>query len=282
MNAVEIRDLTIKIKDFEIDSLSLDIKRGCITGLVGKNGAGKTTLIRALTRQLSAQSGSILYDGKKFADHEVEILSEIACVFDAPHFPLGMKIKSLKSAFAALYPAFNGEMFEALCRKFSLPQNKRASSLSLGMQRKLCVVLALAQSPKILFLDEPTAGVDPSDRAEIMKLLQDFMLDEGHTVFFSTHVTEDLDKIADYIVIMDGGRIIFNEDKVAISSSYRIVDLPELTERVKKRALGVRRTAYGCSALVKSEEAYPDARIPTTEELFLYLTDGNGEGICGH
>ena len=115
-----------------------------------------------------------------------------------------------------------------------------------------------------------------------MKLLQDFMLDEGHTVFFSTHVTEDLDKIADYIVIMDGGRIIFNEDKVAISSSYRIVDQPELTDGVKKCALGVRRTAYGCSALVKNDGSFPDARIPTTEELFLYLTDGNGEDICGH
>lgn len=279
MNALEIKNLTVDFGDFAIRKMNLDIKKGAVTGLVGRNGAGKSTLIKTIMRQQPA-TGSILYDGKKFAEHEVEILSKTACVFDAPHFSLSAKPKKLKKAFAALYPAFNGQMFDELCAKFNLPQDKRVVKYSLGMQRKLCIIIALCQSPELLILDEPTSGIDPVDRAEVVALLQQFMLDENHTILFSTHITEDLDKIADYIVMIENGRILLNEDKVTLTEKYRLVSAGTMTEELKAIAIGLKQNAFGytfiCDRPVEGEGI--TSKIPTVEELFVYLSAGNTNG----
>lgn len=279
MNALEIKNLTVDFGDFAIRKMNLDIKKGAVTGLVGRNGAGKSTLIKTIMRQQPA-TGSILYDGKKFAEHEVEILSKTACVFDAPHFSLSAKPKKLKKAFAALYPAFNGQMFDELCAKFNLPQDKRVVKYSLGMQRKLCIIIALCQSPELLILDEPTSGIDPVDRAEVVALLQQFMLDENHTILFSTHITEDLDKIADYIVMIENGRILLNEDKVTLTEKYRLVSAGTMTEELRAIAIGLKQNAFGytfiCDRPVEGEGI--TSKIPTVEELFVYLSAGNTNG----
>ncbi len=279
MNALEIKNLTVDFGDFAIRKMNLGIKKGAVTGLVGRNGAGKSTLIKTIMRQQPA-TGSILYDGKKFAEHEVEILSKTACVFDAPHFSLSAKPKKLKKAFAALYPAFNGQMFDELCAKFNLPQDKRVVKYSLGMQRKLCIIIALCQSPELLILDEPTSGIDPVDRAEVVALLQQFMLDENHTILFSTHITEDLDKIADYIVMIENGRILLNEDKVTLTEKYRLVSAGTMTEELRAIAIGLKQNAFGytfiCDRPVEGEGI--SSKIPTVEELFVYLSAGNMNG----
>ena len=279
MNALEIKNLTVDFGDFAIRKMNLDIKKGAVTGLVGRNCAGKSTLIKTIMRQQPA-TGSILYDGKKFAEHEVEILSKTACVFDAPHFSLSAKPKKLKKAFAALYPAFNGQMFDELCAKFNLPQDKRVVKYSLGMQRKLCIIIALCQSPELLILDEPTSGIDPVDRAEVVALLQQFMLDENHTILFSTHITEDLDKIADYIVMIENGRILLNEDKVTLTEKYRLVSAGTMTEELRAIAIGLKQNAFGytfiCDRPVEGEGI--SSKIPTVEELFVYLSAGNTNG----
>lgn len=279
MNALEIKNLTVDFGDFAIRKMNLGIKKGAVTGLVGRNGAGKSTLIKTIMRQQPA-TGSILYDGKKFAEHEVEILSKTACVFDAPHFSLSAKPKKLKKAFAALYPAFNGQMFDELCAKFNLPQDKRVVKYSLGMQRKLCIIIALCQSPELLILDEPTSGIDPVDRAEVVALLQQFMLDENHTILFSTHITEDLDKIADYIVMIENGRILLNEDKVTLTEKYRLVSAGTMTEELRAIAIGLKQNAFGytfiCDRPVEGEGI--SSKIPTVEELFVYLSAGNTNG----
>ena len=279
MNALEIKNLTVDFGDFAIRKMNLDIKKGAVTGLVGRNGAGKSTLIKTIMRQQPA-TGSILYDGKKFAEHEVEILSKTACVFDAPHFSLSAKPKKLKKAFAALYPAFNGQMFDELCAKFNLPQDKRVVKYSLGMQRKLCIIIALWQPVKLLILDEPTSGIDPVDRAEVVALLQQFMLDENHTILFSTHITEDLDKIADYIVMIENGRILLNEDKVTLTEKYRLVSAGTMTEELKAIAIGLKQNAFGytfiCDRPVEGEGI--TSKIPTVEELFVYLSASNTNG----
>ena len=279
MNALEIKNLTVDFGDFAIRKMNLDIKKGAVTGLVGRNGAGKSTLIKTIMRQQPA-TGSILYDGKKFAEHEVEILSKTACVFDAPHFSLSVKPKKLKKAFAALYPAFNGQKFDELCAKFNLPQDKRVVKYSLGMQRKLCIIIALCQSPELLILDEPTSGIDPVDRAEVVALLQQFMLDENHTILFSTHITEDLDKIADYIVMIENGRILLNEDKVTLIEKYRLVSAGTMTEELRAIAIGLKQNAFGytfiCDRPVEGEGI--TSKIPTVEELFVYLSAGNTNG----
>lgn len=276
MNALEIRNLTVDFGDFAIRDMNLDIKRGAVTGLVGRNGAGKSTLIKTIMRQQPAM-GSILYDGKRFAEHEVEILSQTACVFDSPHFSLNVKIKVLKRAFAALYPKFNLQMFDELCAKFNLPQDKKINKFSIGMQRKLCIIIALCQSPELLILDEPTSGIDPVDRAEVVSLLQQFMLDENHTILFSTHITEDLDKIADYIVMMENGKILLDEDKITLTERYRLVSVGQMTDELKAVAIGVKENAFGYTFITDKpvEGEGIVTKAPTVEEIFVYLSNNN-------
>ena len=171
-------------------------------------------------------------------------------------------------------------MFDELCTKFNLPQDKRVVKYSLGMQRKLCIIIALCQSPELLILDEPTSGIDPVDRAEVVALLQQFMLDENHTILFSTHITEDLDKIADYIVMIENGRILLNEDKVTLTEKYRLVSAGTMTEELRAIAISLKQNAFGytfiCDRPVEGEGI--TSKIPTVEELFVYLSASNTNG----
>jgi ABC-2 type transport system ATP-binding protein len=275
MNGLEISNLTVDLGNFKILNLNLEIKSGCITGLIGRNGAGKTTLIKTIMRQQDAVSGKILYNGKSFAENEVEILSKIACVFDKPHFSIMAKPSKLVKIYQSFYPAFDIEKYNALMEKFKLPHDMRISKYSLGMQRKYCLILALCQGADILILDEPTSGVDPFDRGEVVSLIQEFMLDESKTVLFSTHITEDLDKIADYIVMMDDGEVTLNEDKETLTEKYRLVQTDELTDEMKADAIGVTKSMFGYTFITKNKNLSGEnikSKIPTMEELFVHLT----------
>ncbi len=274
---IKITDLTVDLGNFKIDKLNLNVPRGCVTGLLGRNGAGKTTLIKTIMRQCDAQSGRILYNGMYFPENEVKVLESVACVFDMPHFSLSLKPKKLVKYYRSAYKNFNYELYLKLMQKFNLPQDMRVLKYSFGMQRKLCVVLALCQGADILILDEPTSGIDPLDRREIVSLLQEFLLDEKKTVLFSTHITEDVDSIADYIAIMDGGKICFYEDKVTLCDGYRVILCDELTAEIKAASLGYCREGYGYSVLTKNKDIIKDAavsRIPTAQDLFIHIAGG--------
>ena len=274
-NGLEIKDLTVDLGGFKLDNINLEIKKGAITGLIGKNGAGKTSLIKTIMRQYNDSCGKILYNGKSFAENEVEILSKIACVFDAPHFNTFIKPKKLVKIYQSFYPSFDLQKYNALMEKFNLPPDRRITKYSLGMQRKYCLILALCQGADILILDEPTSGIDPYDRGEVVSLIQEFMLDESKTVLFSTHITEDLDKIADYIVMMDEGKVTLNEDKETLAERYRIVQTDELTEEMEKCAIGVKKGMFGYTFITTDKSLSGDnikSKIPTLEELFVHLT----------
>lgn len=274
MNGLEIIDLTVDFGNFKLDKISVGIKNGCITGLIGRNGAGKSTLIKTIMRQQDAVSGSILYCGMKYSEHEEEVMKSVACVFDSPHFNMNKKPKSIKKLYSAIYENFDCEMYDNLMKKFNLPSNLRLSRFSFGMQRKYCIILALCQKPDILLLDEPTSGIDPYDRNEVVGLIQEFMMDEEHTVLFSTHITEDLDKIADYIIMMDNGRIIIDEEKDSLIEKYRLVQCAELTDEMRKKALGVQKSMFGYVFLTTdtslSEADGVQVKKPSLEEIFVH------------
>lgn len=282
MYGLEIENLTVDFGTFKLEATA-NIRRGCITGLVGRNGSGKSTLIKTIMRQQEAVAGSILYDGKRFKDNEEEVLSKIACVFDSPHFNIMAKPKTLLKLYKAIYPKFDEAKYHTLMQRFNLPHNKRVSRFSFGMQRKYCMILALCQCPEILILDEPTSGIDPYDRGNVVELIQEFMMDENHTVLFSTHITEDLDKIADYIIIMQDGRITLNEDKETITENYRLVQCAEMTEELQNVAMGVQKSMFGYTFLTTKKDISGDGlqvKIPTIEEVFIHtlgndLSNGN-------
>lgn len=277
MYGLEIDNLIVDFGNFKMD-VSVNIRRGCITGLVGRNGAGKSTLIKTIMRQQEANSGTILYNGKRFKDAETEILTDIACVFDAPHFNTNAKPSGLLKMFKAIYPRFDEAMYHTLMQRFNLPPNLRISKFSFGMQRKYCLILALCQKPEILILDEPTSGIDPYDRGNVVELIQEFMMDEGHTVLFSTHITEDLDKIADYIVMMENGKVTLDEDKETITDNYRLVQCAEITEELQKIAIGVQKSMFGYTFLTKQKDISGEGlqvKVPTIEEVFVHTLGEN-------
>lgn len=283
MNALEIKNLCVDLGRFKIEDLNLTVRKGAITGLVGANGAGKTTLINTIMRAQNAQSGSILYGGVPFAGNEPEVFSSVACVFDALKFYPVIKPKKLVKLYKDIYPNFDEKKFDELMAKFNLPQDLKISKYSFGMKKKLNFILGLCQGAKTLILDEPTSGVDPYDRNELTTLLQEFMMDEEHAVLFSTHITEDLDKIADYIVMIDNGNIILDKDKESLLEGYRIVRAATLTPEMEGCALGVVKDMFGYTFITENKEITDgegvQVRVPTVEELFVHLVNkGRKEG----
>ena len=273
-NGLEISNLVVDLGGFRLDNIKLEVKSGCITGLIGRNGAGKSTLIKTIMRQLDAQAGRILYNGLKFSEHEVEVLNSIACVFDTPHYNTGAKPKTLVKLFKAIYKKFDMELYTRLMHKFNLPEGQRVSKYSFGMQKKFSLILGLCQNADILILDEPTSGIDPFDRNEIVGLIQEYMLSENHTVLFSTHITEDLDKIADYIVMMENGRITLSEDKVTVTENFRLVQCPEMTAEMKEGAIGVHKSLFGYTFLTRNKNLSGEGvqvKVPTIEEMFVHM-----------
>ncbi len=278
MNGIEINNLTVDFGNFKLDNINLNIKKGCITGLVGRNGAGKSTLIKTIMRQQEANLGSILYNGLKFAGNDPPVMNSLACVFDTPHFNMSVKPAKLLKLYKAIYPDFDEAKYFNLMAKFNLPHDLKISKYSYGMQRKYCIILALCRKSDILILDEPTSGVDPFDRSEVVGLIQDYMMDENHTVLFSTHITEDLDKIADYIVMMENGAITMDEEKITLTESYRLVQSEQLTPEMRDCAIGIQKSMFGYTFLTKNKDISGEGvkvKIPTIEEMFVHLL-GNG------
>ena len=279
MYGLEINGLTVDFGNFKLDNITTNIRKGCITGLIGRNGAGKSTLIKTIMRQQDAAAGNILYNGQKFSEHEVEILNSIACVFDTPHFNMFAKPKKMVKLYKALYKSFDMELYDRLMKKFNLPSDLRISKFSFGMQRKYCLILALCQRPQILILDEPTSGIDPFDRSEVVGLIQEFMMNEDHTVLFSTHITEDLDKIADYIVMMENGKITLDEEKDTLTERFRLVQCGELTEQMRAGAIGVQKSMFGYTFLTRDKNISGEnvkVKVPTIEEMFVHMLGENG------
>lgn len=275
---LEINNLSLDFGAFKIENLNLNVRKGCITGLIGRNGAGKSTLIKMITRQQDADSGLILYNGEKFADNEAGILNNIACVFDSPHFSIMAKPKKILKIYKKIFKNFDTDRYYALMDKFKLPHEERISNFSFGMQRKYCIILALCRNADILILDEPTSGIDPFDRSEVVSLIQDYMMDENHTVLFSTHITEDLDKIADYVVMMDDGKITMDEDKITLTERYRLVQCENLTPDMECSAIGIQKSLFGYTFLTQDKNISGEGikvKVPTIEEMFVHLLGEN-------
>lgn len=281
-NALEVNHLCVDFGKFRIGDLSLTVKKGAITGLIGANGAGKSTLIKAVMRAVDTQSGSILYGGKPFAGNEKQILSSIACVFDEPKFNLNQKPKSIAKLYKGLYPTFDEAKFASLCEKFGLTREQKISKYSFGMKKKITLSLELSRNPDLLILDEPTSGVDPYDRNEIITIIQEYMTEENRAVLFSTHITGDLDKIADYIVMLDNGNKILDEDKESLKERYRIVRAKEMTEELRACAIGVTGDMFGYTFLTANtglqEGENLQIRLATVEEIFVHLLGYKKQG----
>lgn len=250
-NVLEVKSLTKTYQDFTLDKISFSLPEGYIMGLIGPNGSGKTTTIKSILNMAGVDGGSITLFGKDNIAAEQEIKKEIGAVFDSSYFVDEWKMADVEKSFSLFYPRWNSTKYWDMLSRFRISRDKRVKELSKGMQMKLMLACVFSYDAKLLILDEPTSGLDPVSRDELLEILAEYIEDGHHSVLFSSHITSDLEKIADYITYLNLGNLIFSGGKEEFTDSYRIVsgNLSSLTPELEQKLKGIRKFSTGFAAL---------------------------------
>lgn len=262
---------------FSLGPLSFQLPQGYIMGLIGSNGAGKTTLIRLLLNMLPLDEGEIQLFGLDSVRDEKKIKQQLGVVFDSNYFVDTWTIGRTAKALSDFYEAWDNARFQELVTRFQLPMDGHIHDLSRGMQMKLMLTCALSHHAKLLVLDEPTSGLDPATRDELLTLLQEFIADGEHSVLFSTHITSDLERAADYITYLEDGRQVYSGTTEGLLDHYRLIKgaPDELAPELMQHLHGVRQTALGFEGLIDAETAalfggYLQDAV-TLEDIMIYI-----------
>lgn len=282
-NILEVKDLSKSLGNFKLKDLSFSLQEGCITGFIGINGAGKTTTIKSILGLIPKDKGNIQLFGKEIDKNEEQLKNHIGVVLDEGYFYEDITLLQMKSIVAPAYSNWDESIFKKHIERFNLNLNQKISTLSKGMRMKYAISLALSHHADLLIMDEPTSGLDPLVRKELMDILLDFMQEEGKSVFFSSHITSDLDKVADVIILIDNGEILLNEEKDTLLDTHVLVkgDKSLLDNNTRKLFLTLRETRYGFEGITnrKSEvrEQMGDVVIEkaTIEDIMLGYIGGN-------
>ena len=276
-NILKVENLRKSYGDFSLSDVTFSLPEGCITGFIGINGAGKTTTLRTLLGLTKKASGHIELFGLDMEKNEKQIKNRIGVVLDDGCFYDELSLAEMKSVISAAYTSWSEQDYRRYMDMFSLDPKQKINTLSKGMKMKYALVLALSHNAELLIMDEPTSGLDPLIRSQLLKVLTDYMENGGKGVFFSTHITSDLDKIADMLIMINNGRIIFQEEKDFLLDTYRIVkgDMKALTDDVRKSFLSITETAFGFTGITKQiskiQSSLSDAIVerPTIEDIML-------------
>lgn len=280
-NILEVRNLTKKYKDAGIENINFNVPKGSIVGLIGRNGAGKTTTIKTILDISKKDSGGVVILGD--SELTIETKNNIGVVFDGDTFPEILNIIKLNKILKNIYKNWNEEVFFKYVEKLDLPTNKKLKQFSKGMKTKLSIIVSLSYNAKLLILDEPTSGLDPVVRDEILDIFLDFMQDENKGILVSSHITSDLEKVADYIVFIDKGKVIFFESKDKIIYEYGILKCSQddLDKIDKNCILKKIKKSYGYDVIVNNKgeikQKYPNLVIDncTIDELMVIYTKGD-------
>lgn len=280
--ALEIKGLVKHYPGFSLNHINLVIPQGCIMGLVGENGAGKSTLIKCILDIVFPQEGSVFYHGEPVKELSAEWKNEIGVVLDACRYPDHMHAIQIADVMDQIYKNWEEQAFFQLLSKFGIDKKKAIKDYSKGMKMKLQIAVALSHHAKFLILDEATSGLDPIVRDEILDLMLDFIQDEDHTILFSTHITSDLEKVADYITLLHKGNCIFTENKDELLYSHGIVccgaeDFKQIPE---EWICGIRKNSFNYEVLIKERQKcvaeHPDWAVKkaSIEEIMLFMVKG--------
>jgi len=256
-NVVELKNVTKRFKGFSVNHINLQVKRGFVTGFIGANGAGKSTTIKTMMNLLRPDAGEVKLFGLDYKTHEKEIKQRIGFVYDGNIFFEGLNLKDIKRIVAPAYKRWDDTIFYQYVEQFELPLNKAIKTFSKGMQMKASLAIALSHHAELIIMDEPTAGLDPIFRRELLDLLQELMVDGNRTIFFSTHITTDLDRIADYIAFIQKGELVFNQSIHDVAENYALVkgELNLLDRDTEKAFVHVHRASTGFEALTDNIKA---------------------------
>ncbi len=256
MKILEIQNLRKAYPSFLLDDVSFDVEEGSIMGFIGRNGAGKTTTIKSVLRLVHADGGRVLFEGKDLWENETACKKQIGLVLGEFNFYKRKKLRTIAAVTKQFYEDWDEETYRTLMQRFSLDPEKKICELSQGMRVKFALVLALSHRAKLLILDEPTSGLDPVSRDELLEIFRNIIEDGEHSILFSTHIISDLEKCADYITYIKGGRVVVSTDADSFKDAYRLVSgEAELLEAYRDRLVGYRAHAFGFTGLMRKEDA---------------------------
>ena len=284
---LKVENLNKSYKNFSLKNVTFSLPEGCITGFVGTNGAGKTTVLRTILGLAKKTSGSIQIFGLDMKKEAKEIKNRIGVVLDGGCFYEELSLAEMKSVISPAYKAWSERDFKHYMDMFDLEPKQKISTLSKGMKVKYALALALSHNAELLIMDEPTNGLDPLVRRQLLKALTDYMENGGKGVLLSTHITSDLDKIADMIIMIHNGRIVFQEEKDSLLDHYRIIkgDRRQLTADLRRLFLNMTETPFGFTGVTKHaakiQAVLPDAVVerPAIEDIMLAKI-GENEKCC--
>ncbi len=277
-NAIEIKDLTKKYDGFMLDNISFNVPKGSIMGFIGQNGAGKTTTIRLLLNLIKKDSGSIRMFGLDNTEHEKEIKSKISAVFDELPFHEMLNANQLSVILSGIFPDWDKNTFNNYLDRFALPRKKRFGEFSKGMKMKLQIAVSLSHGARLLIMDEATTGLDPVVRNEILDIFLEFLQDESNSILLSSHITTDIEKIADRVTFIDKGRILLSENRDETVENHGVIKCTKAQYKDIDREdfISARLTDFGAEVMVSSKEKaakkYSGLTIDNTtlEEIMLF------------
>ena len=281
-NVIEIKDLKKNYPDFSLTIDELKIPSGVVIGLIGENGAGKTTFIKSILNIIKKDSGTIKIFNKDLEEQELDIKKDIGVVLDNSFLPENLNSKDINSIMKCIYENWDTELFYKYLKEFKIKDNQILRTMSKGMRKKVEIATSLSHHPKLLILDEATGGLDPIARNEVLDMFLDFIQDEEHTVILSTHITSDLEHIADYIIFINNGEIVLEKERNEIIDNYGILkcDIDAFDSIDKKDIVRYKKNKYNYEILVDDKASckkkYKNYVIDniTLEELMLLIIKG--------
>lgn len=277
MLAIEVKNLNKKYKNFQLKDVSFKLKKGYIMGFIGANGAGKTTTLKSILNIIHIDGGEINVLGKNFVEHEIELKQEIGYAFGGIDYYSRSKIKSVTNVIKKFYNNWDEKIYYNYLKKFKLDENKKIVELSAGMRVKYNLAIALSHGSKLFILDEPTSGLDPVARDNLLEIFQELVEDGEISILFSTHITTDLEKCADYITYIDNGQIINSSEKEEFINTYRLLNGKESQlDQVKDQLISYKKNSFGFTGLIHSKDFDSSSDIkstlPNLEEIMIYVS----------
>lgn len=255
---LKVNGLNKSYDKFSLKDVNLQIPKGYIMGFVGRNGAGKSTTIKCMMDLISCDSGSIEIFGLDNRLHSNEIKRRVGYVGEEQYFYENMRVDWSMDFFGGFFPNWDSGYCDKLLKRFDIDPAKKAGELSKGMKMKLGLALALGHRPELLILDEPTSGLDPVIRNELLELFHEIVQDENCSIFFSSHITTDIEKIADFVTIIDDGKIVISDEKDAILESWKLFKVENScrSQEIFKKLRGVKKGEFGFSGITDSPDGF--------------------------
>ena len=280
-NVIELKNVTKDYGDFKLDNVSFAVPEGTVCGFIGQNGAGKTTTINLILDVINRDSGEITLFGEPVSKDTAYLREDIGVVYDEMGFHEFMTGRDINIMMKNIYRNWDEDVFFENLKKFSLPSKKKCGAFSRGMRMKLQIAVALSHHARLLIMDEPTSGLDPIVRNEIINIFREFVVEEDHTILLSSHITSDLEKIADEVVFINGGHIVLSGNKDEILEKHGILKCKKdaLAEISESLIVSSEVSEYGVCVLVNdrhaAEKLYPDMVIERAglEEIMIYYVN---------